>query len=241
MNLIITMAGKYIRFRKAGYNQPKFLLPLIGHNSVFREVLEQLVAGYDFENIIFVANKADFEYKSAIEKVIMDSRVINYDLLFIGDTKGQAETALEAVKVLEQKGCKSQKILIHNIDTVLYGRDMSQIRKLLDQHDGCIDVFEAHEQGYSFVKTSENHLVTEIREKEVISNKATTGLYAFADMQQYRTYYQRLKTNREYYISFIYDLMLNDGKEIAVNSQYSKTLIVGTPAEYELYKTELNH
>jgi dTDP-glucose pyrophosphorylase len=235
MNLIITMAGKYIRFKNAGYTTPKFLLPLKNGHSIFQEIMEQLVAGYTFENIVFIANKQDIKHKAAIDEVIRRSEISEYQLHFIRDTKGQAETALYGIEQIEKKHCRSQKILIHNIDTVLYNRDMMHIESELDRHDGYIDVFEASENRYSYVKTDDNNFVTEIKEKEVISSKATTGLYAFSNIGEYRSYYNKLRTSREYYISFIYELMLRDKKKITVNSTNAKTLLLGTPDEYEKY------
>lgn len=239
MNLIIAMAGKYSRFKKAGYTVPKFLLPLRNGNTIFQEIMEQLVTGYDFENIVFVANQEDIKHKEVIGKAIKTSGIEQYDLVFIGDTKGQAETALLGINELKKKLCNSKKIVIHNIDTVLYDRDIQQIDALLDKYSGYIDVFEANKDCYSFVKTDRNQLVTDIKEKVVISNKATTGFYAFANMQSYCDYYQKLKTDREYYISFIYELMLCDKMKIATNTQMARTVILGTPVEYEMYKNYL--
>lgn len=236
MNLIITMAGKYVRFKKAGYTTPKFLLPLRNGHTIFQEIMEQLVASYDFENVIFIANKEDIKHKEAIDKVIVASDIRQYELVFIGDTKGQAETALYGVDELEKRQCSSSKILIHNIDTIVYNRDIKQLDQLLDQYSGYIDIFEANANCYSYVKTNNKQTVIEIKEKEVISNKATTGLYAFSNMSEYKEYYQRLKTDKEYYISFIYELMLQDKKEITINSKTAKTVILGTPQEYERYK-----
>jgi NDP-sugar pyrophosphorylase family protein len=235
MNLIITMAGKYLRFKKAGYTLPKFLLPVKKGQTIFQEIMEQFVSGYTFEHIVFVANENDFDHKVAIEKAIRDSGINQYDLLFIGDTKGQAETALAGINLLKQKQVVSQKILIHNIDTVLYDRDMQEIDRVLDKYDGFIDVFEASEECYSFVLTDDQNLITDIKEKEVISNQAT----AFANMQAYCGYYGQLKTSREYYISFIYELMLRDKKQVATIPNMTKTVIMGTPEEYEMHKNNL--
>ena len=241
MNLIITMAGKYLRFKKAGYAIPKFLLPLRNGHTVFQEIMEQFVSGYDFENIIFVANTEDLKHKKAIVEAIKACGIQQYDLIFIRDTKGQAETALMGIDELKKKQCNSNKVIIHNIDTVLYDRDIQQIDTLLDKYSGYIDVFEANEDCYSYVKTADNQIITEIKEKKVISNKATTGLYAFSDMDVYRRYYQQLKTDKEYYISFIYELMLRDKKEITINSRTAKTIILGTPEEYERYTSTSEH
>jgi len=236
MNLIITMASKYIRFKKAGFTTPKFLLPFKNARTIFEEIMREIIVNYSFENIVFIANNEDIEYKESIEKAIKASGIEADQLIFIEDTKGQAETALLGVHELEKRQCRSKKILIHNIDTVLYNRDMESIDAALNNNSGYIEVFEASKTRYSYVKTESNDIVTEIKEKVVISNKATTGLYAFSDMDEYTRYYKQLETSEEYYISYLYDLMLGDKKRIAINSTMEKTVILGTPEEYEKYK-----
>lgn len=227
------MAGKYNRFKKAGYTKPKFLLPFSNDLTIFQEIMKELVNGYNFENVIFIANTGDIQYKEDIEKIIKASDIISYTLLFSGDTKGQAETAVLGVNALVDMQCKSKKIIIHNIDTILYARNIKKIDDLLNEYNGYIDVFEAKENCYSYVKTDHHNVVTEIKEKIVISNKATSGLYAFSDMNEYMRYYKQLKINEEYYISYIYDLMLQDKNKITVNEVMEKTIILGTPEEYE--------
>jgi len=236
MNLIIPMAGKYLRFKNAGYTLPKYLLPLGNGKTIFQEIMEQLVSGYSFENIIFVANENDSQYEKEIALAIKKSGINEYNLLFIGDTKGQAETAFLGINKLNKKRCKSKKIVIHNIDTVLYDRSMHHINELLDVYSGYIDVFNADDDKYSYVKTNSNNVITDIKEKEVISNKATTGLYVFKDLNEYEKYYKQIQTDREYYISYLYELMLLDKKEITVNTKMENTIILGTPGEYEQNK-----
>ncbi|TCL00892.1 dTDP-glucose pyrophosphorylase [Roseivirga ehrenbergii] len=230
------MAGKYIRFRNAGYSLPKFLLPLGNGKTIFQEIMEQLVSDYSFENIIIVANKNDYQHITEIKLAIKASGIYEFELLFIEDTKGQAETALIGINKLKKKQCRSKKIVIHNIDTVLYDRDMHQIDKLLDTYRGYIDVFTANTDNYSYVKTDDNNIVTHIKEKEVISSKATTGLYVFKDLNEYEHYFRKIKIDGEYYISHLYELMLIDKKEIIVNTKMAGTIILGTPQEYEQHK-----
>ncbi|NVJ47780.1 MAG: hypothetical protein HWE07_11660 [Cytophagia bacterium] len=236
MNLIITMAGKYLRFKNAGYTTPKYLLKLSNGDSILKEVLKRLIGNYKFEKTVLIANNADVEFREQIHKTLKTSNADEYEILFTRDTRGQAETALLAIEALEKSSCKSQKILIHNIDTVLIDRDISRISQLLDEYDGYIDVFEATGKNYSYVKTDETNVIVDIKEKEVISNKATTGLYGFRNMKEFKDYYKRLQTSREHYISFIYEMMIQDKKRIVVNQKYAPTVILGTPEEYETYK-----
>ena len=52
MNIIVTMAGKSKRFKKAGIKQPKFLLPLSGDSTAISEVLNTYDDNDNFHLVI---------------------------------------------------------------------------------------------------------------------------------------------------------------------------------------------
>ena len=52
MNIIVTMAGKSKRFKKAGIKQPKFLLPLSGDSTAISEVVNTYDDNDNFHLVI---------------------------------------------------------------------------------------------------------------------------------------------------------------------------------------------
>ena len=232
------MAGLYKRFKNEGYSIPKFLLKLQKSQTILEEILKELTRDYIFENVICIANKNDLKYEDDINEILEKIIKKNYYIQFVDDTQGQAETALIGIDVLSKlPRVVSKKIVIHNIDTILYNREFDKINSLLDVHDGFIDVFKEDKNHFSFVSVDEHNKVIDIQEKVVISDKATSGLYCFRDFEEYRSNYKKVNYQGEYYISAIYQAMLVDNKKIVCNAfdKSQRTVILGTPNEYETY------
>ncbi|OSM04906.1 sugar phosphate nucleotidyltransferase [Magnetofaba australis] len=235
MNLILCMAGLYRRFRDAGYEQPKFLLPWQG-DVIIGHILEEMLQDGAFDNLLLVANRRDAAHRAALASIVARHGYSERNLIFIDDTRGQAETALlGAHYVMDELQPADQRLAFHNIDTILYGRDYHRIAEALTTADGYIDVFPADSPAYSYVTVDDAYRVTDIAEKVVISNHATTGFYGFRTPQLYAQWAQQSEWRNEFYISDVYKRMLNAGAPLTINpdSDGHRTLILGTPAEYE--------
>jgi len=229
MNLILTMAGRYSRFVNEGYRLPKYLLPW-GNKSILNEIILELNSHSDFENIYLIANKRDEVYMPHVNKIIKSIGMPLENLFLISDTNGQAETASKAIsEVCDRFGSLNGNIVFHNIDTILYNRKINEISSLLDVNDGYIDIFESNNHAYSYVLLEDGN-VKSIAEKIVISSSATSGMYAFKDINIFNKFYK----NDMLYISDIYKKMIEKGLSIVTSSIYSgdDTIVLGTPSEY---------
>ena len=219
------MAGLYRRFREAGYTTPKFLLPLRG-----RSILAHIVDELSPERLLLVANERDLPHADAIRAAAPGAV-----LKFIGDTEGQAQTAMEAASLALAQGWGGDPLVFHNVDTILYDRDLRRIGQILREADGFIDVFDADSPAYSYVRVDADNWVTEMAEKVVISRHATTGLYGFASPESYLSHARATteRTKGEFYVSNVYSRMLAQGCRIRIEPVPRRTVILGTPAEYE--------
>ena len=234
MNLILCMAGLYKRFRNANYQVPKFLLPW-ENETILSYIIKNMIDSGAFSRLVLIANKRDFAYSSDLEKILTHYCNIPVSLNFIKDTKGQAETAYISCQWLKHHEIQDKRVIFHNIDTILLGRNYSQYSLLLQDFAGLIDVFFANSPAYSYVAIDENRLVKQIAEKVVISPYATTGLYGFHSYEDFMRYYLLAHYANEHYISNIYHCMLEHHEDIivpAINST-QHTLVLGTPEEYE--------
>ena len=88
-----------------------------------------------------------------------------------------------------------------------------------DGLDGLIMTMFADDNKWSFIKFDENRLVTMVREKEVISNEATVGIYNFARGRDYvrgadEMIKRNLRVNNEFYVAPVYNLIIEDGLRI---------------------------
>jgi len=230
------MAGVYRRFRTAGYTLPKYLLPWQG-GTILSTILRTMFVENGFTSLTLVGNQRDAAFRPQVEAILRAYQCDPAALLLIGDTAGQAETALIGVEELDRRlRPGDRRVIFHNIDTILQGRDYARIAADLETSAGFIDTFPANSPAYSYVECDEEGRVTRIAEKIVISNQATTGLYGFASMDQYReAYAQGAWSAGENYISAIYQAYLDQRLTIraAGGGPQARTIILGTPAEYE--------
>jgi NDP-sugar pyrophosphorylase family protein len=227
MNLILTMAGKYSRFRDEGYTLPKYLLPW-GNRSILSEILYQLLGSSVFNQVFLIANKSDNDFLGHVKKIMAHYQIDKRNLIIISDTVGQAQTAFIGLSEIRKLHKLQGPIVFHNIDTILYNRDLQEVKNTLLKYDGHIDVFKSNNHNYSYVLTN-NNLVEVISEKILISDLATSGLYGFSSYQLFIDNY-----DNENYISEIYKTLITEKFQICTSKTYSEkeTIVLGTPNEY---------
>ena len=86
-------------------------------------------------------------------------------------------------------------------------------------YDGLIMTMFANDNKWSFINYDESRIVTMVREKEVISNEATVGIYNFSHGRDYVAYANKmielnLRVNNEFYVAPVYNMLIEDGKRI---------------------------
>lgn len=229
MNLIITMAGRYSRFVDEGYRLPKYLLPW-GDKSILNEIILQLNKDSDFDKVYLIANKRDEIYMPHVKRIMKSIGISLENLFLIPDTNGQAETANIAItKICDRFGKINGSIVFHNVDTILYNRNIKEINSYLDKSDGYIDIFESSNHSYSYVLI-ENRIVKSIAEKIVISNSASSGMYVFKDSGTFKKFYAQDML----FISDVFKHMIEKGVSVATSELYSEndTIVLGSPSEY---------
>jgi dTDP-glucose pyrophosphorylase len=232
------MAGIYRRFREAGYTTPKYLLPVDG-----APLLTRLAAALapQVDEVVLVANTRDDAHRDAIVDAMARAGGPAAALHFVGDTSGQAETAAIGARLTRGGG----PVLFHNVDTLLFGRDLRAYAAALAHADGLIDVFPNDSAAYSYVAVDGASApggfarVVDIAEKRVISPFATTGLYGFASAVAYLEHAARAtdRSGGEFYISDVYRHMLDHGATLLAPTDVAghRTVVLGTPAEYEAW------
>jgi dTDP-glucose pyrophosphorylase len=231
MILILTMAGLYSRFTAAGYKFPKYLLPW-GDKPILSKILHELSADKALSDVLLVGNVRDESYVPHVHAILRAHRIAVGNLVWIKDTKGQAETAMLGLQHLESvKPSYRGPVVFHNIDTILYGRKLQQARAALVEHAGWIDVFRSSNHSYSYVLVDEQGRLQEIAEKIVISNLATSGLYGFSSLAMYRDNYD---PEQDQYVTSVYKRMISRGQSVLIGPVHSEndTVVLGTPTEY---------
>lgn len=231
MNFVIPMAGYGSRFVKAGYQLPKMLLK--AHGKTLLEWSLNSLPLHLANTVVFVGLK-EHENSFGLQKIIHTLYpTLNSKFIFLNEvTRGQAETTYIALKLCNA----NEPLVIFNIDTFF---SSSTIEHRLQQPDidGVLGYFTSNENRFSFAALdNENRYVKEVREKEVISANALTGLYTFTHLNDFiQTYEYHVKNNLtvkgEYYIAPMYNCLIQQGKKYIIDKA-EKHYILGTPEEY---------
>lgn len=235
MTIIITMAGLGTRFRKAGYNVPKYMIEAKG-KTLFDWSLDSLV-GYNAHagKYIFVVRKEDnagaFIREHCEKYGIHDIEIIEIDYM----TDGQATTCMLAIPY-----CRADDaIMIYNIDTYVEPYEM----KFEDiSGDGYIPCFHADGDHWSFVKLDDNGNAIEVREKVRISDNCTLGAYYFSSSKLYKELYEEYYSNNDHmeknekYIAPLYNHMISKGMSVKISIvDFKKVHVLGTPEELKAF------
>lgn len=240
LDVVITMGGLGSRFRKMGYNVPKYMIEAKG-KTLFEWSMISL-EGYakDVNQYIFIAMKDEnvdvekFIFEQCKKMNLKEYHVIILDYL----TDGQATTASLAKKYWKEEN----GLLIYNIDTYVEAGEMNSDEL---KGDGFIPCFQAEGDHWSFVRLDNVGKVVEIKEKQRISNYCTLGAYYFKScelyMRLYDEYYSKTQelVNGEKYVAPLYDYLLSKGGEIYISDiKPEKVHVLGTPEELQSFIQE---
>ena len=238
---VFCLAGLGNRFKEAGVIKPKYLLEYKYNQSL---ILEEIISAFNFDKaakIKFFCNERDKSYKASMLSLLSKFE-LDYEIKYINDTRGQAETAYLACKYIKENYSESSStwpIVFFNGDTILKCRNLKKLLNMLDDEIfGLIDCFNSDKNNYSYVNVDKNNIIKDIREKVVISNFATSGLYIFLNPRIYIDYYKKAafeENSNEKYISDIYKHMIRNNVKIKAHLEedMQNTIILGTPEEYK--------
>jgi len=175
INIVIPMAGAGTRFAKVGYGKPKPFIDVNGKPMIVR-VLENLA--YPDARYILIARKEHIEKEIELVKKIEKE----FNVIFIPIdklTEGTACTVLYARKYINN----DEPLLIANSDQIVDINIANFINDCNEKKlDGSILTFidEFKDPKWSFARIDENNLVTQVKEKVVISEYATVGIYLYS-------------------------------------------------------------
>lgn len=236
INVVIPMAGLGSRFANAGYEKPKPFIDVDGKPMIVR-VLENL--SYPNARYILVARKEHIEKEAELVKNIekeFNAIFIPIDKL----TEGTACTVLYARRYINNEN----PLLIANSDQIV---DID-IADFIDDCkkrnlDGSILTFidQFKDEKWSFAKLDKDNLVTEVKEKVVISEFATVGIYLYSKGQKFvdasiDMIIENDRVNKEFYSCPTYNYAIRDGSKIGIyNIDFEQMHGIGTPEDLSVY------
>ncbi len=229
MAFVITMGGLSKRFSEAGYNTPKYALPL-GNKTLFEFAVLSFKNYFKTDLFIFVV-KSDGFAPEFVKKKIANLGIKSYDIVELQeDTSGQAESLFIGLEDYRD----DFPIYVFNIDTIRHNFKKPSIASSCD---GFLEIFRGSGSNWSFVEPGDNYSVIRTTEKDPISNLCSNGLYFFRSHIQFQDAFRSLnKTDMvkgEFYIAPIYNSLINNGADIRYVEVTSDCIdFCGTPSEY---------
>ncbi len=208
------MAGIGSRFRQSGYKVTKQLLPIHGI-PMFKVVLGNLITA-KVKKVIIIT-QAELNLRPEIDKLRkitdIDFNVVEIDYI----TEGPASSVKLAEPLIEL----DQPVVVANSDQYLNIKMTDFYNDLIDSdNSGIIITMQDSDPKWSFVLLDKDGYVSEVREKEVISNLATVGIYGFKNGNLLfksidKMIKDRSKVNNEYYIAPVFNYLVKDGHKIS--------------------------
>ena len=234
--IVIPMAGLSSRFSKAGYTQPKYMLPLNG-KTVFAHSVESFKAYFQDTPFLFIArsimNTENF-IQTEIDKLgIKKANIVILD----HPTAGQAETVEYGI---HKAGLENNMALtIFNIDT--FRKDFHFPQQEWFKHsDGYLEVFKGNGENWSYVEPdseSQEPIALRTAEKKPISDLCCNGLYHFKKSGDFLYALQQERktpSTSELYIAPLYNYLIQNNKKIHYKLVNKDCItFCGIPAEYE--------
>lgn len=237
LNVLVPMAGEGSRFSKAGYTFPKPIIEVNG-KPMIQLVVENLNLEANYIYIIRKEHNEKFGISSMLNQITPGCKIIEVDSL----TEGAACTTLLAKEFINN----DMELLIANSDQYVEWEPGEFYHTINNPHiDGAILCFENTHPKWSYVKLNSDGNISEVKEKEVISNLATIGIYYWSFGRDYVKYAEQMISKDirygqsfngkgEFYVAPVYNEAILDGKIIKPYS-VQKMYGLGTPEDLETF------
>ncbi len=234
INIVIPMAGAGSRFAKAGYTKPKPFIDVLGKPMICH-VLDNL----NMPDAKFILLARAEHYNNEQETVDWIKSNYNVEFVLIDKlTEGAACTVLHAHRLINN----DTPLLIANSDQIVDMEIADYIKDSEERNlDGSVLCFEDNDKKWSYAKLDGNGFITEIKEKEVISDNATVGIYYFKRGRDFvenaiDMIVRNERVNNEFYVAPVYNYAINLGKKFGIYT-IDKTQMhgTGTPEDLDKY------
>ena len=236
MIIIIPIGGIGKRFKDNGYKNPKALINIFGKPIIHYLLSNLNLTDVDFVYIPYNSEYLKYNFESSLQK---DYPNISFKFLCLkNNTRGAADTINIALNKLEKK---------YNNPVLCLDADNFYLCDIITKWNGTNCVFtikdnvERENSSFSYVSCDENEFVTDIKEKEKISNNACTGAYGFESIELLEKYTseiieKNLRQKSEFYTSGAIKQMLTDNIKVKNCIIDTKNYIsIGTPLQLKLF------
>ena len=223
MEIIVPAAGLSTRFPDM---KPKYLLYDYKGDLMLKNAIQPFLGKY----VITIGILKEHDDKYQASKFIEHEFGMLVNVVVLNEpTRGPADTVYQ---ILAMANINNTSILIKDCDSFFQHEES-------DGNYVCISRISEHEvlkklSSKSFTVANEHDIITDIIEKQVVSDTFCVGGYKFASVEQYIQAFKALKTDREVFVSDVINMMLGWG-EIFVNKSVTDYIDVGTASDWFEY------
>ena len=231
LTVLIPMAGAGSRFQQAGYTFPKPLIDVRG-KPMIQLVVENLNIKANYVYVVQKEHREKYNLDTLLNLITPNCKIVEVDKL----TEGAACTALLAKQHIN----KDTPLFFANSDQFVEWDSNEFLYKMNETNaDGGIVSFRATHPKWSFAKVDEKGLVTEVAEKNPISDIATVGYYYWKKGSDFVKYAEDMiekdiRVNNEFYVCPVFNQAIEDNKEIRT-FDIPKMWGLGTPEDLKYY------
>ena len=236
LNVLIPMAGAGSRFQAAGYTFPKPLIEVKG-KPMIQVVVENLNIDANFIYVVQKEHREKYNLDTLLNLITPGCKIVETD----GMTEGAACTALLAKEHIDVDA----PLFFANSDQFVEWDSNEFLYKMNETDaDGGIVSFKATHPKWSFAKIDENGLVTEVAEKNPISDIATVGYYYWKHGSDFVKYAEQMidkdvRVNNEFYVCPVFNEAIADCKKIKT-FDIPKMWGIGTPEDLDYFLKNYN-
>ena len=231
LNVLIPMAGAGSRFEAAGYTFPKPLIE-VRKKPMIQVVVENLNIKANFIYVVQKSHREKYNLDALLSLITPGCKIVETE----GMTEGAACTALLTKEYIDSDA----PLFFANSDQFVEWDSNEFLYKMNETNaDGGIVTFEATHPKWSFAKVNKQGLVTEVAEKNPISNIATIGFYYWKNGSDFVKYAEQMinkniRVNNEFYVCPVFNEAIEDGKAIRT-FDVKEMWGLGTPEDLNYY------
>lgn len=252
ITVVMPMGGLGSRFVKEGFTDPKPLIRVDGI-AMFQKALSSF-AQLDVPKKLVCVVRQEHVDEYGIDKLIVEHEPTATVVVIPVVTRGAVETTLAAREYIDREA----PLIVMDCDLYIQSKAYDRMMQQAVQHpenpgfDGLLATHTSSDPRYSFALADETGKVIQTAEKVAISNNALAGTYGFSRGSLFLDAADALmklpvaeevsdeehlvtKVWKEYYISYLYNIMLAQGKEVRI-AQIDTYASFGTPEELKAYE-----
>lgn len=238
--ILIPLGGIGKRFRDNGYNDPKCLIKALNKPILFW-LLNCIIEFFKDESdllivIPYLYSLDDFNF---VQRVKDHYKSLKFHFIRLHPTKGATDTVHQGLVSLSNMVDQDCPILCVDSDTFYKTDIFRKWDRRFDALYGFID--NGNIPHFSYILANESNEIKKIKEKQMISNIANVGIYAFNSWIKLKNLCQVViesskNSPAELYLSnVVSECLKSESKVLLYQIEESDFVCLGTPSQLEVF------